>query len=109
MVEAEEFFRMREEEGEPNSETRVDVIGARADAVHYRLQPHTGRKHQLRVHMNALGAPIINDGFYPVALPDKGDDFSRPLQLLAREIEFDDPLTGVRRRFVSERHLSPSA
>ena len=109
MVEAQEFFRMREEEGEPNSETRVDVIGARAGAVHYRLQPHTGRKHQLRVHMNALGAPIINDGFYPDALPDKGDDFSRPLQLLARSIEFDDPLTGARRRFDSLRELAHAA
>jgi tRNA pseudouridine32 synthase/23S rRNA pseudouridine746 synthase len=105
MVDGTPFFRMQEEAGEPNSETLVDVIGMRGDAVHYRLQPHTGRKHQLRVHMNALGAPIINDGFYPDALPDKGDDFSRPLQLLARSIEFDDPLTGQRRRFNSARQL----
>jgi tRNA pseudouridine32 synthase/23S rRNA pseudouridine746 synthase len=105
MVDGTPFFRMQEEAGEPNSETVVDVIEPRGELVRYRLQPHTGRKHQLRVHMMALGAPIVNDGFYPEALPDKGDDFSKPLQLLARTIEFDDPLTGERRRFDSQRTL----
>ena len=71
----------------------------------YRLQPHTGRKHQLRVHMAALGAPIVNDAFYPEALPCKGDDFANPLKLLARSIRFDDPLTGEARRFDSARVL----
>ena len=107
MEEAAEFFRMREVAGEPNSETLVDTIRAQGDAVLYRLEPHTGRKHQLRVHMAALGAPIFNDGFYPDALPDKGDDFSRPLQLLARSIAFSDPLTGDPRYFESGRTLSP--
>jgi tRNA pseudouridine32 synthase/23S rRNA pseudouridine746 synthase len=105
MVDAPEFFRMQETQGEPNSETLVDVIEARGDLVLYRLQPHTGRKHQLRVHMAALGAPIANDGFYPVALPCKGDDFAHPLKLLARAIAFDDPLTGKRRAFESRRSL----
>ncbi|NHZ42465.1 RluA family pseudouridine synthase [Massilia aquatica] len=105
MVEGEPFFRMQEVEGEPNSESVVDVIGARGDAMLYRLQPHTGRKHQLRVHMAALGAPIMNDAFYPEALPCKGDDFANPLKLLARAIGFDDPLTGRARRFESERIL----
>jgi tRNA pseudouridine32 synthase/23S rRNA pseudouridine746 synthase len=106
MVEGTPFFRMQEEEGEPNSETEVDVIGPRGDAVLYRLSPHTGRKHQLRVHMAALGAPILNDPFYPVALPCKHDDFSAPLQLLARTITFTDPLTGLERHFSSERQLA---
>lgn len=105
MVDGDKFFVMREEEGEPNTETLVDVIEQRGEHLLYRLQPHTGRKHQLRVHMAALGAPIVNDAFYPVALPCKGDDFGHPLKLLARSIAFDDPLTGERRSFSSERQL----
>ena len=106
MEEGTPFFRMQEVPGAPNSETLVDVIGPRGDAMLYRLRPHTGRKHQLRVHMAALGAPILNDAFYPVALPCKGDDFVRPLQLLARSIAFTDPLTGAPRHFDSLRQLA---
>jgi tRNA pseudouridine32 synthase/23S rRNA pseudouridine746 synthase len=105
MVDGDKFFVMREEEGEPNSETLIEVIERRGDIVRYRLHPHTGRKHQLRLHLSSLGAPILNDAFYPVALPCKGDDFSAPLQLLARAISFDDPLTGEKRTFTSERTL----
>jgi tRNA pseudouridine32 synthase/23S rRNA pseudouridine746 synthase len=105
MVDGEKFFVMQEEEGEPNSETLVELIEQRGGVARYRLHPHTGRKHQLRLHMASLGAPILNDAFYPVALPCKGDDFSAPLQLLARAIAFDDPLTGERREFASERAL----
>jgi tRNA pseudouridine32 synthase/23S rRNA pseudouridine746 synthase len=105
MVEGTPFFRMEEAAGEPNSETLVDVIEARGSQLLYRLQPRTGRKHQLRVHMAALGAPIQNDAFYPVALPERQDDFSHPLKLLARAIAFDDPLSGERRRFESVRTL----
>ncbi|TFW32120.1 pseudouridine synthase [Massilia horti] len=106
MVDGDKFFVMKEEEGEPNSETLVEQIERRGDLVRYRLHPHTGRKHQLRLHMASLGAPILNDAFYPVALPCKGDDFSAPLQLLARTISFEDPLTGQERSFTSERELA---
>ncbi|GAB3417085.1 RluA family pseudouridine synthase [Massilia agilis] len=105
MVDGEKFFVMKEEAGEPNSETLVELIEERGKVARYRLHPHTGRKHQLRLHMASLGAPILNDAFYPVALPCKGDDFSAPLQLLARSIAFDDPLTGEPREFASERAL----
>ena len=102
---AEQFFVSEEVEGEPNSETLIELIERRGDVARYRLHPHTGRKHQLRLHMAALGAPILNDAFYPVALPCKGDDFSAPLQLLARTIGFPDPLSGEERSFASARTL----
>ncbi|WP_426111743.1 RluA family pseudouridine synthase [Massilia sp. PWRC2] len=105
MVDAEQFFVMREVEGAANSETIIELIERRGAHALYRLQPHTGRKHQLRVHMASLGAPILNDAFYPVALPCKGDDFSAPLQLLARSIAFVDPLSGQQRAFFSQRQL----
>jgi tRNA pseudouridine32 synthase/23S rRNA pseudouridine746 synthase len=105
MVEGDKFFTMKEEPGEPNSETMIDVIGQRGEHVLYRLWPHTGRQHQLRVHLSSLGIPIVNDVFYPVALPCKQDDVSSPLKLLARAIGFPDPLTGEWRYFESRRSL----
>jgi tRNA pseudouridine32 synthase/23S rRNA pseudouridine746 synthase len=108
MVEGTPFFRMQEVAGEPNSETIVEMLEMRGELALYRLRPHTGRKHQLRVHMASLGAPIANDVFYPAAQPCKGDDFTRPLQLLARSISFIDPLTGEPREFSSERRLDYS-
>ncbi|WP_211465195.1 RluA family pseudouridine synthase [Collimonas silvisoli] len=105
MVDGTPFFRMQEVAGEPNSETRIELIERRETCSRYRLQPLTGRKHQLRVHLAALGIPIINDTFYPDVYPCKGDDLSAPLKLLAREIAFIDPLDGRQRRFASQREL----
>ncbi|MGV8960354.1 MAG: pseudouridine synthase [Stenotrophomonas sp.] len=101
----EPFFRMREGAGEANSLTRISLLECSGPLWRYGLEPITGRKHQLRVHMAALGAPISGDDFYP-ALSERGDeDYSRPLQLLARALAFTDPLTGQRRRFESAREL----
>lgn len=98
-------FIMDEVPGEPNSETGIELIHA-GEWGHYRLQPITGRKHQLRVHMAALGVPIRHDMFYPILCqPSDTDDFERPLQLLARAIAFTDPISGVARRFESQRSL----
>lgn len=103
IVRGDPFFRMQEVEGEPNSETRIEVAGRGAHQWLYRLHPRTGKKHQLRVHMAALGAGIRNDPLYPqLQLVGEG---APPLQLLARELAFDDPLTGERRVFRSGREL----
>jgi tRNA pseudouridine32 synthase/23S rRNA pseudouridine746 synthase len=104
----EPFFRMQEVPGEPNARTVIDVI-ARGDTQWlYRLTPVTGRKHQLRVHMAALGAPIAGDVFYP-ALRDEAPGFAEPLCLLARELRFTDPLSGHEQVFRSPREWGGSA
>ena len=105
IVEDEPFFRQREAPGEPNSETVVDVLEVKGDLARYALSPVTGKKHQLRVHMNALGLPIVNDRMYPPVDATPDDDFALPLQLLAKSIAFTDPVTGQARFFESRRAL----
>ncbi len=105
IVAGEPFFRMKETGGEPNSETRVDLLTERDDGTLYEARPLTGRKHQVRIHLAALGLPILNDRLYPEALPDAAADFNAPLKLLARSVSFRDPVTGRERYFESERKL----
>lgn len=104
----EPFFRMAEVPGEPNARTRIELIEAHGPVWRYRLVPESGRKHQLRVHMAALGAPILGDGFYPQLQDRSQGEGEPPLQLLAQALAFDDPLTGQRRSFRSARTLSVS-
>lgn len=106
LVPGEPFFRMQAVAGEPNCLTLIEVLERGQSHWLYRLQPHSGRKHQLRVQMAALGAPILGDPLYPQLQPEGPDDFARPLQLLARELRFVDPLTGQPRRFSSRRTLA---
>jgi tRNA pseudouridine32 synthase/23S rRNA pseudouridine746 synthase len=106
MVEGRPFFRMEEAEGVPNSETHIAVLRRMGDATLYALQPITGKKHQLRVHLAALGIPILNDTFYPDVQPCMEDNFAMPLKLLARSISFHDPISGTRRCFNSDRTLA---
>jgi len=112
--------------GVPNAQTRIELLqrlgptlpaepGTGADSAttglaHYRLTPLTGRRHQLRAQMNALGLPLVGDRIYPRLWPeppaDAEPDYTQPLQLLAREIAFTDPVSGAPRRFVSRRRLA---
>ncbi|MFD8827930.1 pseudouridine synthase [Streptomyces sp. NPDC059605] len=97
----------REEPGAPNSESRIELLEHREGLGRYRLLPATGRTHQLRVHMNGLGLPIVHDPVYPVVEPEPApDDWSHPLQLLARVLELTDPVTGEARRFESGLRLA---
>ena len=103
------FFRMREADGPANSETRIDVIERGTGAWRYALCPVTGRKHQLRVHLAALGAPIAGDRVYPGLVERAPGDWTAPLQLLARSLAFVDPLDGRERRFRSTFRLTLEA
>src|SRR6185312_3348309 len=105
IVRGEPFFRMCEVAGEPNSETRIEVIERGTTHWRYALQPVTGRKHQLRVQMAALGAAILQDTCYPELAEQMADDYAKPLKLLAQELAFIDPLSGEPRHFRSRLSL----
>ena len=107
MEESAQFFRMHEVPGEPNSHTRMELIERQGAFARYRLKPVTGKRHQLRVHMAALGLPLMGDPLYPEVNDPEEGDYSNPLQLLARSLEFVDPVTGEQRRFESQRRLRP--
>lgn len=105
IVEADHFMLQHEASGAPNAITHIDVLEVRGARARYQLNPVTGRRHQLRVHMAALGVPIEGDGLYPVLTPEGQIDYVHPLQLLAKRIEFVDPVSGQSRRFESTRQL----
>ncbi|MFM7698754.1 MAG: pseudouridine synthase [Limnohabitans sp.] len=101
------FFLSREVAGEPNSETHITLLCRMQDMALYQLEPVTGRRHQLRLHMLSLGIPIAGDQFYPTVKrgPHESDDLALPLQLLAKRICFTDPVTGQMRNWSSQRQL----
>lgn len=103
MESGEPWFRQRIVEGPANAFTAIELLELREGSGLFRLQPRTGRKHQLRVHMASLGFPIIGDPFYPEIKERQIED--PPLQLLASRLTFIDPLTGEFRSFTSGRRL----
>ena len=105
IAESENFMQQCEVEGPPNAITDIRLLEVSGNLARYELKPGTGQRHQLRVHMNALGLPILNDGIYPVLTPEGSTDFANPLQLLAKSIAFVDPLSSQPCEFVSERKL----
>jgi tRNA pseudouridine32 synthase/23S rRNA pseudouridine746 synthase len=90
----------------PNAVTHIERLEVRGAWARYRLQPVTGQRHQLRVHMAALGLPLCGDRIYPTLAPPGGDVTADPLRLLAQQIEFSDPVTGQMRLFQSGRALA---
>ncbi len=101
IVKSRTYLLAQEVEGPANTHTTVSLLDQRAGRGLYRLQPHTGKTHQLRLHMASLGLGIVNDPFYPVLHPQAPDDYTRPLQLLAHSIAFTDPVDGTERSFES--------
>lgn len=107
LEESEHFLQMQEVEGDANADTHIELIEEKRPWAKYRLTPGSGKKHQLRCHLNSLGAPIKHDQIYPILTPyqEYDLDFSKPLQLLAKELTFLDPITGKARHFFSSQSL----
>ena len=108
---SEAFMQMQEVPGEPNARTEIRLLARLPGGLaHYELRPETGRKHQLRAQMSALGLPIAGDRIYPLLQPaTANEDFRAPLQLLARCLRFADPCTGQPREFLSGLTLAALA
>ncbi|MFT5707050.1 MAG: tRNA pseudouridine32 synthase/23S rRNA pseudouridine746 synthase [Oceanospirillaceae bacterium] len=108
IVQGEPRFRMCLAEGEANSHSVIRCLQQSADKALFELNPVTGKTHQLRVHMQALGWPILNDKYYPQLQPLSADNYSTPLQLLAKQLQFVDPVTQQPRSFSYDGDLSLS-
>jgi tRNA pseudouridine32 synthase/23S rRNA pseudouridine746 synthase len=106
IVRGEPWFRMRTAPGRANARSVIDLVEVRGELARFELQPRSGKTHQLRLHMSSLGFGILNDRYYPVLQDEEEDDFTAPLQLVARSLRFRDPLSGREREFVSERRLA---
>ena len=102
IVNSEHFFKMKIIDGKVNSKTKITYLGEVDQGYQFKLQPETGKKHQLRVQMAALGLPLLNDPLYPEILPYQNQDFSNPLKLLARELSFIDPICLQEFKFTSD-------
>lgn len=105
LVKGDPWFRMAVGEGPCNAESTIELMEPKGAGGLFRISPVTGKKHQVRLHMCAIGAPIENDRLYPDLLDEAPPDFERPLKLLAKEVRFIDPVTQTPRRFISPRSL----
>jgi tRNA pseudouridine32 synthase/23S rRNA pseudouridine746 synthase len=106
LVQSESRFRMRVTEGEANSHSVIRCLQQSTQKALFELNPVTGKTHQLRLHMQALGWPILNDKYYPQLQPLSADNYCAPLQLLAKELQFIDPVTRHPRCFSYDGNLS---
>jgi tRNA pseudouridine32 synthase/23S rRNA pseudouridine746 synthase len=105
IVRGEPWFRMKTEPGEVNARSSINLLEVKDKRAHFLLKPLTGKTHQLRIHMGSLGFRILNDRYYPELQPETDDNFDNPLQLIAKILRFQDPVTGKNREFISERKL----
>ena len=109
LVTSDHFMQMRESDAaqgaQPNAQTEIEVMETSGPWARYRLRPLTGKRHQLRVHLAALGLPILGDRIYPNLLRPGADESANPLRLLAESIAFIDPISGEHRHFASHRQL----
>lgn len=101
----EPWFLMRVGEGESNSESHIRIISQQDELCKFELKPVSGKKHQLRVHMCAIGSSILYDPLYPIFTGKGNDNYEKPLQLLAYQLDFIDPISHEVRRFTSDLKL----
>lgn len=80
-----------------DSSTIWEKVGYEDDSTRVRLIPVTGRSHQLRVHMQSIGHPILNDEFYD----DQCQAKNKRLKLHAYQLEFSHPMTKAWVKFVA--------
>ena len=106
IIQSDPRFLMKIVEGESNSHSVIRCLEQSGDKALFELNPITGKTHQLRLHMKSLGWPLLNDRFYPTLLPKADEEYSKPLQLLAKELRFIDPVTQQSRFFSSKTELS---
>lgn len=106
MEKGQPFYTMQVVQGLANSSTKISIIEHNQHWAKYLLQPQSGKQHQLRVHLNHLGLPIKNDPLYPQIAHKAEDDFSAPLQLLAKQLSFQDPITQQTFSFSSQYDLN---
>jgi len=85
------------ERGRP-SQTRWQVLAREGGVTRLQLTPLTGRTHQLRVHMLALGHPILGDPFYAEGEARAAAD---RLQLHAEMLQFTHPADHAVHRYVA--------
>ena len=105
LAQGDPWFRTKVVEGEVNAISKITLLERRGAHGLFRLEPRTGKQHQLRVHLSVIGSHILHDRYYPELQPKQPDDFARPLQLLAKELHFTDPVSGEPMSFVSSRTL----
>ena len=99
-------FLMAVASGEPNSQSFVRCIAQSNDQALFELNPITGKTHQLRLHMQSIGHPIIGDNYYPSLQEKTADNYQKPLQLLAKKLQFNDPVTRSDRVFTAPNNLA---
>ncbi|MDD1793242.1 pseudouridine synthase [Enterovibrio sp. ZSDZ42] len=105
IVQSEPRFRMQVTEGDANSHSVIRCLEQSNEKALFELHPVTGKTHQLRVHMQSLGWPILNDKYYPELQPFSADNYNAPLQLLAKSVEFIDPIANQTRSFQCSHNL----
>lgn len=103
--ESENWPKMKNSDGPINARTLIKKIDERDGLAKFRIEPLTGKGHQIRLHLQLIGSSILNDRYHPTLQPEKPDDFENPLQLLAKQLCFTDPITGEMREFESPRRL----
>ncbi|OUS27041.1 pseudouridine synthase [Gammaproteobacteria bacterium 45_16_T64] len=105
IVKSDPRFTMKITSGEANAHSTIKCLTERGGQGLFELLPISGKTHQLRLHMMSLGWPILHDRFYPVLQPESSDDYTRPLQLLAKRLQYIDPITCEHRDFVVDEEL----